>query len=58
MPASFQINHPEIEWQKMISTRNAVVHGYDEIDDKIVWNIIQTILPDLKSKLEKLLTTL
>jgi uncharacterized protein with HEPN domain len=58
MGESFLLSHPEIEWHKMISTRNAIIHGYDEIDDKIIWNIIQNILPDLKTKLEKLLLTL
>jgi len=55
---SFLQGHPEIEWHKMISTRNAIIHGYDEIDDKIIWSIIKNILPDLKIKLETLLATL
>src|SRR5580693_3330421 len=55
MPQYFLVNHPEIPWQKMLSTRNAIVHGYDKINDKIVWNIITNILPDLKIKLVTLL---
>jgi uncharacterized protein with HEPN domain len=57
-PQYFQLNHPEIPWQKMLSTRNSIAHGYDKINDKIIWNIINNLLPDLKSKLEKLLDSL
>jgi len=54
MTESFIIKHSQIEWRKMESTRNALVHGYDKIDDRIVWNIIQNILPVLKKQLETL----
>lgn len=55
LPAEFTAKHPEVEWNKIISTRNAIFHGYDEIDDTIVWKIITGILPELKKKLEKIL---
>ncbi len=58
MPNHFMQQHPEIEWQKMESTRNALVHGYDKIDDRIVWNIIQSSLPSVKRQLEHLLEQL
>jgi uncharacterized protein with HEPN domain len=58
LPISFMQEHSAIEWQKMISARNALVHGYDKIDDRIVWNISQNILPGLKQRLEKLLIQL
>jgi len=54
MPEEYILDHPEIEWNKMIATRNVIIHAYDEIDDAVVWNIITTILPGLKVKLEKL----
>ncbi|MEX0967659.1 MAG: HepT-like ribonuclease domain-containing protein [Bacteroidia bacterium] len=54
LPHQFILAHPEIEWKKIESTRNALVHGYDKIDDRIVWNIIQNILPGLKVQLENL----
>ncbi|MBK8623034.1 MAG: DUF86 domain-containing protein [Saprospiraceae bacterium] len=54
MPESFVKQNPDIEWNKMISTRNALVHGYDKIDDRIVWNIIQTVMPKLKNQIKNL----
>ena len=58
LPEYFLNNHPEIPWQKILSVRNPIAHGYDKINDKIIWNIITNLLPDLKTKLEKLLETL
>lgn len=55
MPEFFLNQHPDIPWQKMISTRNALVHGYDVIDDRIVWKIVTGILPDLQKQLQRLL---
>ncbi|HSY77347.1 MAG TPA: HepT-like ribonuclease domain-containing protein, partial [Bacteroidia bacterium] len=55
MPEEYMIEHSEIEWHKIISTRNIIIHSYDEIDDRIIWNIIQNSLPGLKAKLELLL---
>jgi uncharacterized protein with HEPN domain len=42
----------------MISTRNALVHGYDKIDDRIVWNIVQTVMPELKNQIKNLIEKL
>jgi len=41
--------HSQIPWRKIISMRNVLVHGYDEVDWKIVWNTLKSDLPELKS---------
>jgi uncharacterized protein with HEPN domain len=58
MPNEFIDKYSEIEWHKIISTRNIIIHSYDEIDDSIIWNIIQNSLPGLQLKLESLLKSL
>ena len=58
MPAEFIDKYPEIEWHKIISTRNIIIHSYDEIDDSIIWNIIHNNLPELQLELEGLLKSL
>ncbi|MEX0811327.1 MAG: DUF86 domain-containing protein [Chitinophagales bacterium] len=54
LPEKFIQKHPEIEWNKMIAFRNLLIHEYFRVERKIEWNIIQNILPELKTKLEKL----
>jgi uncharacterized protein with HEPN domain len=42
------------KWQ-IINMRNRVIHGYDKIDDEIVWGTIIRHLPLLKTEIQNLL---
>jgi len=35
------LRHPEIEFAQINATRNRIIHAYEEVDLKIVWNLIQ-----------------
>ena len=41
--------------RKIISMRNRVIHGYDDVDDELVWGTIQRHLPILKNEVQELL---
>ena len=41
--------------RQIISMRNRVIHGYDKIDNEIVWGTIVRHLPTLKIEIDKLL---
>jgi len=41
--------------RKIVDTRNSISHGYDKIDDTIIWGIVINHLPNLKTEVEKLL---
>lgn len=41
--------------KQIISMRNRVIHGYDKIDDEIVWGTIIRHLPILKKEIEILI---
>jgi len=41
--------------RKIVDTRNRIIHGYDSVSDDIIWTIIVSHLPTLKSEVEKLL---
>jgi uncharacterized protein with HEPN domain len=36
--------------------RNILIHGYAEIDDRLVWDIVETKLPKLRTDVGDLLT--
>ncbi len=38
--------------RKIVDTRNWVIHGYDKVDEVIIWGIISNHLPKLKSEVE------
>jgi len=42
--------------KQIISMRNRVIHGYDKIDDAIIWGTIIKHLPILKNEIQDLLT--
>ncbi len=46
----------QIPWAKMIGLRNVLIHNYFGIDDKMIWNVIQINLPELKKNITQLLT--
>jgi len=41
--------------KQIISMRNRVIHGYDKIDNEIIWGTIVRHLPVLKIEIENLL---
>lgn len=41
--------------RKIVNTRNKISHGYDEIENAEIWNIIINYLPQLKLEVEELL---
>jgi uncharacterized protein with HEPN domain len=43
---------------RIIAFRNILVHGYEMIDDAIVWQVIQSGVPVLQSEVDRLLDSL
>ena len=40
---------------RIVGLRNRIIHGYDSVDDELVWDIVQTKLPPLESQVTALL---
>lgn len=43
--------HPDVEWNQIISLRNRLTHAYFQVDIELVWEIVTTDLPLLKREL-------
>jgi uncharacterized protein with HEPN domain len=43
------------DYRKIAGFRNAMIHGYDHIDDTISWGVVTLKLPVLKHELDALL---
>ncbi len=44
---AFANSHPQIPWRSMKGMRNRIAHGYFEINLDVVWETVQSALPDL-----------
>ena len=47
----FTVGHPQIPWRSMRGMRNRIAHGYFDINLDVVWDTIQSALPDLLARL-------
>lgn len=46
--------NPAIPWPSIVGMRNRLIHGYDEVDFDILWDVVTQDLPELISCLERL----
>jgi uncharacterized protein with HEPN domain len=53
IPVEIKQAEPEIDWRKMIDFGNLLRHAYHMTKAEIIWDVIQTHLPPLKTCVEK-----
>lgn len=58
LPERIRKSHNDIKWKSIIGLRNIIAHNYDEVNNKEIWNIVITHLPDTKERIEKMKITL
>lgn len=46
---------PQIPWAAIVAMRNRLIHGYDQVDCDILWDVVQNDLPPLVNELRKIL---
>jgi uncharacterized protein with HEPN domain len=44
-----------IDWTILKSIRNVLVHEYFGVDYDLIWNVIKSKIPDLKTRIELIL---
>ncbi len=50
-PTADRITH----YQRIIAFRNVLIHGYIDVHDRLVWDVLETHLPTLAQEVEALL---
>lgn len=41
-------------YQRIIAFRNVLIHGYADVDDRLVWDVVETSLPTLIEEINTL----
>ncbi len=49
--ADFTQAHAQVPWRSMRGMRNRIAHGYFDINLDVVWDTVQTALPELLKQL-------
>jgi uncharacterized protein with HEPN domain len=42
-------------YRRIIAFRNILIHGYAQVDDRLVWDVVESKLPLLRSEVDALL---
>jgi len=50
--------YPDIPWRKMAGLRDVLIHDYLRVDLEEIWMIVERNLPDLKRKINQIITDL
>ena len=55
---TFRRLHPEVPWQSLIGQRNILIHRYEGVDHKLIWESIRGDLDNLVAALQPLIPPL
>lgn len=51
LPGAVHANYPGIPWDDIKGIGNILRHGYDQVDDRIIWTVIERHLTPLEATL-------
>lgn len=52
LTAGFRAQNPDPVWSKAVGLRNILVHHYFEIDEDLVWQVVERDLPLFRATIE------
>ncbi|MFN8450873.1 MAG: DUF86 domain-containing protein [Anaerolineae bacterium] len=55
IPPEIHVKYPRVEWQKINSFRNVIVHEYSRVKLEVVWSVLEEDLPTLKTQIAEIL---
>ena len=53
----FKAENSEIPWKQITGMRDIAAHGYSEMDDDIIWDVVKHSIPELADFIDKQLST-
>jgi uncharacterized protein with HEPN domain len=53
LPAEFVATYDDVPWRRIVGLRTRIVHEYFDVDLPLVWHIVGSELPLLKSRLKE-----
>lgn len=56
LPEEFRDSHNDIEWRRISSFRNRIVHGYFQVDWSLVWTAATEEVPLLRRRIAEIIS--
>lgn len=55
IPSEIRDKYPKVPWSDMARMRDRLIHGYFNVEHRIVWDTIHDDLPPLKKQMQRVL---
>ena len=55
LPMDLRRQYPRIPWKGMAGMRDRIIHGYDNVDLQIVWDVVKQDIPPVKPQIQLIL---
>jgi uncharacterized protein with HEPN domain len=55
LSVEFRNKYTEIDWKRISGFRDVLIHDYIGVDYHIVWDVMNTRIPDLKNQVEAII---
>lgn len=56
LPEDMRQKYPAIPWKGIAGMRDRIIHGYDNVDLQIVWDVVKNDIPKFKPQITQILT--
>jgi len=54
LPSEIKEKYPEVPWSKIIGMRHILTHQYFDIDEEVVWAVVEKDLIELKNQIQEI----
>ena len=55
LPMDLRQKYPKIPWKGMAGMRDRIIHGYDNVDLEVVWDVVKQDIPRIKPQIQQIL---